>query len=278
MHPYSVTFHPSDILIFKIISILLALFIVGTWLYNSNHLKLIKRIIVSIIAGLGSYCIVIFFFGILQFSYTTIKDNLDSNKQSATIVDYEKHISKSKIKSRGRSRSRPNVFYRPLLEYKNSSGTVKRNFGDISFSTKNRKAIGEVITIIVENKEVRMISPIKNFTFVVNIVMLCFLFLFYYIFYSYAKTQSFESAGSFALTIFGFIIFPIAFGILIYLFLNVGYEYFLLGKRNTSRNSAILFSGLGIFLLLCIFGYLRMLFEKFLFKKKKKPKKKKFKS
>gem|GEM_PF-4216708 len=38
MNPYSVTFHTSEHLIFKIISILLALFVVGNWIHNS-HVK-----------------------------------------------------------------------------------------------------------------------------------------------------------------------------------------------------------------------------------------------
>ena len=120
-----------------------------------------------------------------------------------------------------------------------------------------------------------MISSIKNFTFLVNILMLCFLFLFYYVFYNYAITQDFENVGTVAITLFGFIIFPIAFVIIIYLFLNIGFEYFFQNKRYISRNSALLLSGIGIFLVLCFFGYVRMLIENLLPKKRKKKKLKK---
>ncbi|MCD9854535.1 hypothetical protein LUD75_07445 [Epilithonimonas sp. JDS] len=277
MHPYSISFHESDNLVFKIISVLLALFVVGTWLYNSAHVKLILRLIGAGISGFASYFVAIFFFGILQFSYTTVKDNFNPNKQFATILKYEKHISKSTSRS-GKSigsRTRRNTFYRPLLEYRDTNGNLKKTFGDVSFSANNQKAVGDKIEIIVENNEARMITPIKNFTFVINIVVLCFLIIFYYVFYNYAKTQSFENVGTVALAIFGFVIFPIAFGVLIYLFLNIGYEYFLLNKRHTSRNSAIFLSGLGIFLALCLVGYFRILIENLFLKKRKKSKKKK---
>lgn len=277
MHPYSVAFHESDHLIFKIISILLALFVVGTWLYNSAHVKWILRIIGVVIGGFASYYVAVFFFGILQFSYTTVKDNFNPNKQSATIIKYEKHTSTSTSRSRKSigSRSRRNTFYRPLLEYKDTNGSLKQTFGDVSFSANNLKPVGDKIEVIVENNEARMITPIKNFTFVVNIVMLCFLIIFYYTFYNYAKTQSFENVGTFAITIFGLIIFPIAFGVLIYLFLNIGYEYFFLDKKYVSRNSAIFLSGLGIFLALCFVGYIRIFIESVFLKKRKKSKKKK---
>ena len=277
MHPFSVTFHTSDNLVFKIISILLALFIAGTWIYNSTNIRLVFRIIGTVMGGFAAYYIAIFFFGILQFSYTTIEDNFDTNKQSATIIKYEKYISKSTSRTRKNigSDTRKNTFYRPLLEYKDTNGNIKNTYGDVSFSANNQKPIGEKIEVIVENNEARMITPIKNFTFVMNIVVLCFLIIFYYIFYTYARTQSFENIGTFAITIFGVIIFPIAFGILIYLFLNIGYEYFFLGKKYTSRNAAIFLSALGIFLALCFVGYIRIFIESTFFKKKKKNKKRK---
>jgi len=115
-----------------------------------------------------------------------------------------------------------------------------------------------------------MITPIKTFTFIVNIVTVCFTIIFYYILYSYAKTQSLENIGNFALVIFGYVIFPIAFCVLIYLFLNIGYDYFFLGKRYTGRNTAIGVSALGIFLLLCLFGFIKSRFTKKRKKKKKK--------
>lgn len=272
MHPYSISFQASDYLIFKIISILLSLFIVGTWLYNSNHIKFIWRSIFTLLSAFASYYIVVFFFGIIQFSYITVKDNFNPKKQFATIIKYEIHLSKSISKSP--SRTRRNTFYKPLLEYKEKNGSLKRTFGDISFSKNNKKALGEKVEIILENKEVRMVSPIKTFTLSVNIVMLCFLFLFYYIFYNYAKTQNFEKIGTIAFAIFGYIIFPIAFVILIYLFLNIGFEYFFLHKRYTSRNSAILLSVLGIFFALCFFSYIKILIES-IFKNSKKNKLKK---
>lgn len=280
MHPYSIAFHESEHLIFKIISVLLALFVVGIWLYNSAHIKLILRVIASIVGGFASYFVGIFFFGILQFSYTTVKDNFNSDKQSATIIKYRTFISQSTTRTRKSigTGKRRNTYYKPLLEYKDLNGNLKKNYGDVSFSANNLKPIGEKIEIIVEKNEVRMISPIKNFNFVINIVMLCFLIIFYYIFYNYARTQSFENVGTFALSIFGFVIFPIVFGILIYLFLNIGYEYFFLDKRFVSKNVAILLSGLGIFLALCFVGYVRFFIDSVFLKKRKKSKKKKKKN
>ena len=117
MHPYSVTFHTSDDLVFIIISILLSLFIVGTWLYYSSHIKFIWRIIFTVVSGFSSYFIAIMFFGILQFSYSTVKDNLNSDKQIGTIISYKKFVSKSTSgsgKSR-RSSKYNNTFYKPLL-------------------------------------------------------------------------------------------------------------------------------------------------------------------
>ncbi|GGG59967.1 hypothetical protein [Epilithonimonas arachidiradicis] len=271
MHPFSITFHTSDNLVFKIISVLLGLFIVGTWAYNSSHIKLVLRIIIGLIGGIAGYYIAIFFFGILELSYTTIKDDFSSNKQSATIIGYEKFISTSNSRNRRNigSTKRQNTFYKPLLEYKDQKGITKNSFGDVSFSDNNKKPVGEKIDIIAADGEVRMITPIKTFTFIVNIVTICFIIIFYYILYSYAKTQSLENIGNFVLVIFGYVIFPIAFCVLIYLFLNIGYDYFFLGKRYTGRNTAIGVSALGIFLLLCLFGFIKSMLTK---KRKKKKK------
>lgn len=253
----------------------MALVIVGTWLYNSKEFKLLLRLLGAVAGGFASYYVALFFFGIIQFSYTTVKDNFNPNKQSATIIKYEKYISKASG-NRNRTRSRrQNTFYKPLLEYKGTDGIIKNTFGDVSFSINNKIPVGDKIDVIVETGQVRTITPIKNFAFVANIVMLCFLIIFYYIFYNYAKNQSFENVGTFALSIFGFVIFPIAFGILIYLFLNIGYEYFFLNKRFVSKNVAILLSGLGIFLVLCFIGYIRILIENIFLKKRKKKNKKK---
>jgi len=272
MHPFSITFHTADHLVFKIISILLGLFIVVIWAYNSSHIKLVLRIIIGLIGGIAGYYIALFFFGIIQFSYTTVKDNFNSNKYSATIIKYENFVSTSTSRdsrSLG-SRTRRNTFYKPLLEYKDDNGVIKNTYGDVSFSDNNKKSVGDTIDIIVENGEARMITPIKIFALMVNIIVICFLVIFYYILYSYAQTQSLEDIGTFALAIFGFIIFPLAFCILIYLFLNIGYDYFFLGKRYTGRNTAIGVSALGIFLVLCLFGLIKSLFTKKRKKKKKK--------
>lgn len=276
MHPFSVTFQTSDHLVFKLISGLLALFIVGTWLYSSKEFKLILRLLGAAVGGFASYYIALLFFGILQFSYTTVKDNFNPNTQSATIIKYEKYISKSSSGNRkNNSRRRPNTFYKPLLEYKGKDGTIKNTFGDVSFSKNNKKPIGGKVKVIVETGQVRMITPVKNFAFVANIVLACFLIIFYFILYNYARRQSFENVGTFAISIFGFVIFPVAFGILIYLFLNIGYEYFFLNKRFVSRNVAIGVSGLGIFLVLCFIGYIRIFIENVFLKKGNKKKKKK---
>ncbi len=276
MHPFSITIQESDNLVFKIISILLGLFIVGTWIYNSSHFKLTLRIIIGLIGGITGYYIAIFFFGILQFSYTTIKDNFSSDKHSTTIIRYEKFTSTSTSRDRKSigSRTRQNTFYKPLLEYKDDNGIVKNAYGDVSFGDNNKISVGDKIDVIIENNEARMITPIKTFAFVVNIIVICFLIIFYYILYNYAKTQSLEDIGTFVLAIFGFIIFPIAFCILIYLFLNIGYDYFFLGKRYTSRNAAIGVSALGIFLVLCLFGLIKSMFTQKRKKKKKKSLKK----
>jgi len=272
MHPFSITFHTADHLVFKIISIILGLFIVANWAYNSSHIKLALRIIIGLIGGLAGYYIALVFFGILQFSFFTIKDNFNSNKHSATIISYEKFVSTSTSRDSRNigSRTRRNTFYKPLLEYKDENGITKKTYGDVSFSDNNIKSIGDRIDIIVENNEARMITPIKIFALVVNIIMICFIVIFYYILYSYAKTQSLEDIGNFALAIFGFIIFPLVFCILIYLFLNIGYDYFFLGKRYTGRNTAIGVSALGIFLVLCLFGFIKSMFTKKRKKKKKK--------
>lgn len=272
MHPFSITFHTTDNLVLKIISVLLGLFIVGTWIYNSSHIKLALRIVIGLIGGIAGYYIALFFFGISELSYTTIRDDFSSNKQSATIIKYEKYVSTSNSRNSRNIglRKRQNTFYKPLLQYKDEKGITKKSFGDVSFSDNNKKPVGERIDIIVENGEVRMITSIKTFAFVVNIVTVCFMIIFYYILYSYAKTQSLENMGNFALVIFGYVIFPIAFGVLIYLFLNIGYDYFFLGKRYTGRNTAIGVSALGIFLLLCLFGFIKSMFTKKRKKKKKK--------
>ena len=277
MHPFSITFDMADHVVFKKISALLALFIVGTWLYHSKEVKLFFRILGAVAGGFASYFVAIFFFGILQFSYTTVKDNFDPNKQSATIIEYRTSISESTTRTKKSigTRKRKNTFYKPLLEYKGADGTIKNTFGDVSFSANNKKPIGEKVEVIVETGKVRMITPIKNFAFVANIILACFLIIFYYIFYNYARRQSFENVGTFALSIFGFVVFPIVFGILIYLFLNIGYEYFFLEKRFVSKNVAILLSGLGIFLALCFIGYIRFLIENVFRKKSKKKNKKK---
>ncbi|KFC18296.1 hypothetical protein [Epilithonimonas lactis] len=278
MHPFSVTFQTSDHLVFKIISGFLALFIVGTWLYNSKDVKLLLRLLGAVVGGFAIYYVAVLFFGILQFSYTTVKDNFNPNKQSAKIIRYEKHISKTSRNRTGSSRRKQNTFYKPLLEYKGADGTIKNTFGDVSFSTNNKKAIGEKVEVIVETGQLRMITPMKNFAFAVNILSVCFLMIFYYFFYNYARRQSFEGVGTFVLSIFGFVIFPIAFGLLIYLFLNIGYEYFFQNKRFVSKNVAILLSGLGIFLMLCFVGYIRILIENVFLKKGRKKKKKKEKN
>lgn len=272
MHPFSITFQESDNLVFKIISILLGLFIVGTWAYNSSHIKLAIRVIIGLIGGITGYYIALFFFGILQFSYTTIEDNFSSDKYSATIIRYEKFIRTNTSRDRKSigSRKRQNTFYRPLLEYKDANGIIKNTYGDVSFSDNNKISVGDKIDVVIENNQARMITPIKTFAFVMNIIVLCFMIIFYYMLYSYAKTQSLEDIGTFALAIFGFVIFPIAFCILIYLFLNIGYDYFFLGKRYTSRNAAIAVSALGIFLVLCLFGLIKSLFTKKHKKKRRK--------
>lgn len=277
MHPFSVTFDMADHVVYKIISALLALFIVGTWLYHSKEIKLVLRIGGAAVGGFASYCVAIFFFVLLQFSYTTVKDNFDPNKQSATIIDYRTSISESTTRTKKSigTRKRRNTYYKPLLEYKGADGTIKNTFGDVSFSANNKKPIGEKVEVIVETGKVRMITPIKNFTFVTNIVVACFLIILYYIFYNYARRQSFEGVGTFALSVFGFVVFPIVFGILIYLFLSIGYEYFFLDKRFVSKNVAILLSGFGIFLALCFVGYVRFFIENMFLKKRKKSKKKK---
>jgi len=87
MYPFSITFHTADHLVFKIISILLGLFIVVIWAYNSSHIKLILRLIIGLLGGIAGYYIAIFFFGILELSYTTIKDDFSSNKQSLQSLD-----------------------------------------------------------------------------------------------------------------------------------------------------------------------------------------------
>ncbi|WP_235696073.1 hypothetical protein [Epilithonimonas caeni] len=273
MHPFSITLQESDNLLFKIISILLGLFIVGIWIYNSSNLKSAIHLIIGLIGGVAGYYIAVFFFGILQFSFTTIKDNLSSDKHSATIIGYEKYISTSTSRDRKNigSSTRQNTFYKPLLQYKDNNGVIKNIFGDVSFSNNSKKSVGDKINVIVENNEARMITPIKTFASVVNIIVLCFLIIFYYILFSYAKTQSLEDIGTLVLAIFGFIIFPVAFCILIYLFLNIGYDYFFLGKRYTGRNTAIGVSVLGIFLVLCLFGFIKSVFTK-----KRKKKKRKF--
>ena len=280
MQAFSISFHTTDDLILRIISILLALFIVGTWLYNSSHLRLIYRIIGSVIGGFAAYYVALLFFGILQLSFTTVQDNFSAEKTTATIISYKEFVSESSTR-RYRSSSRrtsKNTFYKPLLEYKDKKGAVKNSFGDVSFSKNNIEPVGSKVEIIIRKDHPRMITPIKNFTFVVNIISLSFLIIFYYIFYNYAKTQSLESTGNFVLTVFGFVIFPVAFIVLIYLFLGVGYDYFIMGKKYISRNMAILFSGLGIFLILCLFGLMRYIVEKKILKQKKKKNKKNKKS
>ena len=274
MHPFSITFQTSDHLVFKILALILALFIGGTWLYHSSHIKLAFRIIGAAAGVFASYFVALLFFGILQLSYTTVKDNFDPNKQSATIINYEKYTSKTS--GSRKSTRRINIFYKPILQYKGADGSVKNSYGDVSFSINNKKPVGEKIEVIVEDGQARMITPIKNFTFFVNIISLCFLVIFYYTFYNYARTQSFENVGIVAMSIFGLVIFPIAFGVITYLFLNIGYEYFFRNKRFISRNIAIALSALGIFIALCFIGYIRFFIEiVFLKKQKKKHKKKK---
>lgn len=259
MHPFSIKFNTTDSLILQIISVILALFIACTWLYYNKHIKLILRFILGIFGGIVTYYIVALFFGVLQFFYTAIKDDISPNKQSATIVEYKEYVSKTKSNNRGDlgSRTRTNVFYTPLLNYRDQHGVAKKQYGDVSFSENNKEPIGTEIKVIIDNDEIRMITPIKTFAIVMNILVIVFMGIFYYIFYTYAKTGSFEKIGNALLPVFGFVIFPLALVIMTYLLLNIGYEYFILNKPTTSRNVAIFCSVLGIFLLLCLYGYIK---------------------
>ena len=262
MHPFSIEFHFSDLLIFKIIAAILALFVVAIWFYYNKHVNIVKRIVVGIIGGVASYFVVMLFFGVIQSFYTTVSDNLSSDVTRATIEKYDVSTStylnsKSKM---GSSKKRRNTFYKPLLKVE-VNGKVERGFGDVSFSKNNLLPVGTQVDIIKDGKEFRMISPLKTFAFVMNVVVLIFLLMFYFLFFTYAKYGSFEGVFPILGLVFIFALFPIAFCVLIFIFLSFGYEYFILHERNISLKAAIFFTGMGIFLLLCLYGYIKHFFE-----------------
>ncbi|WP_300669845.1 hypothetical protein [Soonwooa sp.] len=276
MYPFQVTFDVSDNIFIKILTILAALFIAGTWFYNQNQRSIFQRVLGGIIGGVASYFVVLMFFGILVSFYITIKDALNPNVQIATIVKYDQFTSTSQDSSRRTigTRTRSNTYYKPTLEYRDKNGNTKQVKGDVSYSDNNKKPIGSLTKVIVEDHKVRMReTPIKTFTFVMNIIVLAFMIMFYYVFYTFAKTGGFEDAGDFMLLVFSYVVFPIAFFVLIYLFLNIGYDYFILGKRYTSFGGAAICTGLGFFLILCIYGFIKYKIEAAAKKKKKALKK-----
>lgn len=262
MHPFSIEFHFSDLLIFKIIAAILALFVVAIWFYYNKHVNIVKRIIVGIIGGVASYFVVMLFFGVIQSFYTTVSDNLSSDVTRATIEKYDVSTSSYRSsKSRmGSSKKRRNTFYKPLLKVE-VNGKVERGFGDVSFSKNNLLPVGTQVDIIKDGKEFRMISPLKTFAFVMNVVVLIFLLMFYFLFFIYAKYGSFEGVFPILGLVFIFALFPIGFCVLIFIFLSFGYEYFILHERNISLKAAIFFTAMGIFLLVCLYGYIKHFFE-----------------
>lgn len=235
----------------------------------------------AIIGGVASYFVALMFFGILGSFYTTIKDELNPNTQTATIINYDKFTSTSRDSNRrtiGR-RTRTNTFYAPTLEYRDKNGNIRQAKGDVSFSKNNQKPIGSVVSVIIEDNKVRMKeTPIKTFAFVLNIVTIIFMFMFYYAFYTFARTGSFDGVFTVFGALFIFILFPIAFIVLIFLFLNIGYEYFILGLRYTSFGGAAFLTGLGVFLLLCLYGYFKHFVEQAAKRKRKRLKKLKMQS
>lgn len=276
MHPFSISFEASDNIFIKILTVLAALFIAWTWFYHQNHRLIAVRIGGAIIGGVASYFVALMFFGILGSFYTTIKDELNPNTQTATIVNYDKFTSTSRDSNRRTitRRTRTNTFYAPTLEYRDKNGNMRQAKGDVSFSKNNQKPIGSVVSVIVEDNKVRMKeTPIKTFAFVLNIVTIIFMFMFYFVFYTFAKTGGFDGAFNVMGFLFIFILFPIAFVVLIFLFLNIGYEYFILGLRHTSFGSAAFLTGLGVFLLLCLYGYFKHFAEQSAKRKRKRLKK-----
>ncbi|WP_312323789.1 hypothetical protein, partial [Soonwooa sp.] len=251
MHPFSLSFEASDNIFIQIFTVLAALCIAGTWFSYQSHRPMFQRIFGGIVGGVASYFVAVLFFGIFGSFYTTIKDELNPNKQTATIGNYDTFTSTSQDSNRrniGRGTS-TNTYYKPTLEYRDKNGNIRQAKGDVSFSKINQKPVGSVIKVIVEDNKVRMQeTPIKTFAFVMNIVTLAFMFMFYFIFYTFAKTGGFEESSNLLLIIFAYIVFPIAFFVLIYLFLNIGYDYFILGKRYTSFGGAVICTGLGFFL------------------------------
>lgn len=276
MHPFSVSFEVNDNIFIQILTVLAALFIAGTWFYYQNHRPMFQRIGGAIIGGIISYFVALFFFGIIASFYTTIKDELNPNKQTATIANYDTFTSTSQDSNRrtiGR-RTRTNTYYKPTLEYRDKNGNMRQAKGDVSFSKNNQKPVGSVVKVIVEDNKVRMQeTPIKTFAFVLNIVTLAFMFMFYFVFYTFAKTGGFDGAFHVMGFLFIFILFPIAFVVLIFLFLNIGYEYFVLGLRHTSFGGASFCTGLGVFLLLCLYGYIKHFMESAAKRKRKRLKK-----
>ncbi|WCM42677.1 TMEM199/VMA12 family vacuolar ATPase assembly factor [Flavobacterium sp. CBA20B-1] len=276
MHPFSVEFKLSDNVFLQVLAVLFALFIVITWFRNHQQVRVIIRVLVGILAGFTSYYLVIAFFAIIQSFYTTIKDNTDPNKQSATITAYKEYDSTNTTRESAKSsrtKTRRNIFYKPLLNYKDENGAIKEQYGDISFSEKNKEPIGTEVKIIIDNNQIRMLSPIKTFAFIFNILALTFLGIFYYLFYKLAKTGKFDGIENVLLPLFCFVIFPIAFSLITYFTLNIGYEYFILHKETVSKNVAIFCTGLGIFLLLCFYGFLKYFWEAYRKKQKKRKKK-----
>lgn len=276
MHPFSISFEVNDNIFIQILTVLAALFIAWTWFYYQNYRPMFQRIGGAIIGGIVSYFVALMFFGIIGSFYTTIKDELNPNKQTATIVNYDtfKSTSQDSNKRTVSRRTRTNTYYKPTLEYRDKNGNIRQVKGDVSFSKSNQKPVGSVVKVIVEDNKVRMQeTPIKTFAFVMNIIVLAFMFMFYFIFYTFAKTGGFEDSSNLLLLIFAYVVFPIAFFVLIYLFLNIGYDYFILGKRYTSFGGAAICTGLGFFLVLCIYGFIKYKIEDATKKKKKALKK-----
>lgn len=272
MHPFSISFETSDHPLVKVLSIILALFTAGVWLYFSSNPKNVIKVTLSLLAGFVSYFIALFFFSVVEFSFVNIIDNFSANKRTAVIVDYQKKesISRSKDSKSIITHTYKNVFYTPIIEYKNKNQKIKKTLGDISFSEENQLPIGSTISVIEEANKVRQISPIKTFATLVNVLVISFLFLFYYIIYSYGKNESLDGIENILVYIFTIVIFPMAFFILMYLFLNIGYENLILNKKTTSKGTAIFVTGLGVFIGLCFIGYIRIFFENANKKKNKK--------
>lgn len=276
MHPFQVSFDFSNNILYSIIALIGALFVIGTLFYYQKNLRLLKKSLIAIALGVGSFYVIILFFGVLQSFYTTIKDQLNPNVQTATIVKYDQFTSTSRetqLRST-RKRTHANILYTPTLQYHDSAGNTRQTKGDVSYSSNNKRPIGSSVNVIVDGKQVRMLeTSIKSFAFVMNIILVIFLLVFYYLFYVFAKTGDVASTFYRLGAVFVYVLFPFGFLILIFLFLNVGYEYFILNKKYTSFNSAAFCTGLGVFLLLCLFGYIKYFIEQSAKQRKKKLKK-----